>query len=878
MDGNMTAPRTRKGVRLNSIFFKILGAVLVVGIVYGGVLSADFVRSMFATLDRALAHSAFEITTLTAEQSAPAIRSGETDTLELQIAHLTDHDDAETLFGLVMNAGGRVTLEAGSEPEIRDPLAALARTALETGQVAVSQDGFLIAVPVSPGGAGEVAGVFALAWSPKHLRAEVLTGLRGTLLVAMLVFAASAAVMVWLILRVVVWPTRDLGAQMAAIAAEDYDIEIAAAGRGDEIGDIARALDTLRRTLVRGAEEAQENRFRGTAFKGSTSAIMMADRDMIITAVNPALTGILAQHVRGFKSQYAAFDPQAVIGTEMDFYHPPAIRERVKMMLRDPANLPYKAAIKIGESRFSLLINMVCDDAGATLGYVVEWTDVTAEYMNTAILSSIDRNQVKGEFLMDGTLVHANQLFCEMMGQEESALQGRTGEDVFRFNEAMASERGAVFDRLSRGEAVYGRFELPRTDGTDAVVEGGFTPVLDGNGTPLRVVLIGTDATETRRAVEAAEARRIEMEAAQHRVVEGLRVGLERLAEGDLTTRLEEAFGAEYEQLRADFNLAVERLFEAMRGVVENADLIRGEATEISSAADDLSSRTERQAATLEQTAAALDQLTSSVRSAAEGAAHANEIVESARSNAESSGKVVREAVQAMGEIEASSSQISKITGVIDDIAFQTNLLALNAGVEAARAGEAGRGFAVVASEVRALAQRSSEAAREINELISASGGQVKRGVELVGEAGEALAGIVRSVMEISQNVNEIAVSSREQSSGLNEINEAVNQLDQVTQQNAAMFEETTAASHALTREAETLTQTMARFRIGPASAAQEGAEVIAAPVASAGPGKSGHGAASPQITERTAGGVAFAMGAPAPEVADEADDGWNEF
>uniref|UniRef100_UPI0026381C7A methyl-accepting chemotaxis protein n=1 Tax=uncultured Aliiroseovarius sp. TaxID=1658783 RepID=UPI0026381C7A len=286
-----------------------------------------------------------------------------------------------------------------------------------------------------------------------------------------------------------------------------------------------------------------------------------------------------------------------------------------------------------------------------------------------------------------------------------------------------------------------------------------------------------------------------------------------------LTTRIDRAFSADYDELREDFNSAADKLMAAMRGVVENADLIRGEAAEISSAADDLSHRTERQAATLEETAAALDELTSSVRSAADGASHANEVVESARQNAEASGAVVREAVGAMGEIETSSRQISKITGVIDDIAFQTNLLALNAGVEAARAGDAGRGFAVVASEVRALAQRSSDAAREINDLISASGGHVTRGVELVDQAGAALSGIVDSVTEISRNVREIATSAREQSAGLAEINTAVNQLDQVTQQNAAMFEETTAASHALTREAEALTSTMARFETGVARA-----------------------------------------------------------
>ena len=227
------------------------------------------------------------------------------------------------------------------------------------------------------------------------------------------------------------------------------------------------------------------------------------------------------------------------------------------------------------------------------------------------------------------------------------------------------------------------------------------------------------------------------------------------------------------------------------------------------------SRRTEHQAATLEETAAALAEITAAVNSAAEGARSARAVVAEARGNSENSGRVVQDAVAAMGEIASSSNQISRIVGVIDDIAFQTNLLALNAGVEAARAGEAGRGFAVVASEVRALAQRSSEAAREIGGLISASAQQVDKGVTLVGEAGEALRQIASSVNGISDHVSDIATSAQEQSASLTEVNGAMAQLDQVTQQNAAMFEETTAASQSLVAQADTLSDRMARFRVG---------------------------------------------------------------
>ncbi len=657
---------------------------------------------------------------------------------------------------------------------------------------------------------------------------------------------------------------------MRAIARGEYDKEVPDTRRHDEIGVIAATLEDIRQKLLRGRQEEHENRFRGVAFEASSACIMMANADMQITSVNPALHKILSQYRDEFVRTYPDFDPDSIVGAQMDIFHKESMRGRIREMLQDPANLPYVANISIGEARFSLLISMVVEADGTPMGYVVEWEDVTRDFLNTAILNAIDASQVKAEFTKDGIFISANDRFRDMMGGSVEELAGRHGNEIFLFDEKLALERGAVFDRLQRGESVTGQFRLPRQNGETAIIDGSFSPVLDSAGRLLRILMLGNDVTEATQAIEAANARREAMRAAQQEVVDGLRKGLGALAEGDLTVKLEEEYAPEYEQLREDFNKTGEQLLEAMRAVVENAELIRGEATEIANAADDLSSRTERQAATLEETASALDQLTSSVRSASDGATLTNQIVQQARENAEVSGEVVREAVEAMSEIERSSTQISKITGVIDDIAFQTNLLALNAGVEAARAGEAGRGFAVVASEVRALAQRSSEAAREINELISASGSQVKRGVELVGQTGAALENIVSSVSEIDQKVSEIAVSAREQSSGLAEINEAVNQLDQVTQQNAAMFEQTTAASHALTREAENLNETTSRFHIGHDA-----------------PGKGKQGnivAMSPENTPATAAEPLAAAASPggqtavAVEAEPEIEEGWDDF
>ena len=321
------------------------------------------------------------------------------------------------------------------------------------------------------------------------------------------------------------------------------------------------------------------------------------------------------------------------------------------------------------------------------------------------------------------------------------------------------------------------------------------------------------EAAEREALREAADAERAERLAEQERIVASLAEGLKRLAAGDLVAEIDEQFSEGYEQLRLDFNAAQRKLRDAMQLVVENAGAIRNGAGEVSHAADDLSRRTENQAATLEETAAALEELTASVKSAAEGATKADAMTSEAKQGAEASEEVVRETIDAMGKIEQSSDQIAQIIGVIDDIAFQTNLLALNAGVEAARAGEAGRGFAVVASEVRALAQRCSDAAKEIKTLISSSTVQVEQGVKLVGKTGDALGEIVKSVGAISALVSEISASAREQSTGLAEINSAMVQLDQVTQQNAAMVEEQTAASHELGRNSERLAKLVGRFK-----------------------------------------------------------------
>ena len=347
-------------------------------------------------------------------------------------------------------------------------------------------------------------------------------------------------------------------------------------------------------------------------------------------------------------------------------------------------------------------------------------------------------------------------------------------------------------------------------------IQASYNPIFDASGRVFKVVKYATDITERVRAVD------------------DIADGLSALANGDLTARIEKPFIPSLEKIRLDFNESIGKLEQAMLSVSTNTDGIASGSEEIRSASDNLAKRTEQQAAAVEETAAALEQITQTVADSSKRATEAGQLVSRTKSGAEKSGEVVKNAISAMDQIENSSREISNIIGVIDDIAFQTNLLALNAGVEAARAGEAGKGFAVVAQEVRELAQRSAKAAKEIKALITASSSQVKNGVELVGETGTALQQIVNEVQEINANVIAIVEASREQSTGLQEINKAVNAMDQNTQQNAAMVEESTAASHSLAKEAKSLRDLVAQFRIGKQSSPKVSvARTDAQPVAS---------------------------------------------
>jgi methyl-accepting chemotaxis protein len=464
----------------------------------------------------------------------------------------------------------------------------------------------------------------------------------------------------------------------------------------------------------------------------------------------------------------------------------------------DPALAALDAAIAKRKAGVKALEQSL-HDADMAIGELVKHVEATRDGNRTATART---RRTINELVMVG-----NFLAC-LMGLAFAPMIARSiTRPIGRLNAAMR--------RIADGDLALTVPEQERGDEVGAMASA----LLALRDASLRAITLEEEAAAQRSAAQAqrqaVEAAQREAAAEQADVVQKLANGLSCLAEGDLSCRLNVVFPPAYEKLRKDFNAALKELQAAMTRIANNTETLQVGSGEITKLADDLNRRTEKQAANLEQTAAALGEITVTVGKTAEGARQASAVVARTKVDAEQSGTVVRNAVAAMGGIEDSANQVAQIIGVIDEIAFQTNLLALNAGVEAARAGEAGRGFAVVASEVRALAQRSAEAAKEIKTLIAASTQQVGTGVQLVGETGEALARILAQMADISAVVASIAASAQEQASGLREINAAISEMEQVTQQNAAMVEQCTTASHELAATADELTRLTGRFRLG---------------------------------------------------------------
>ncbi len=424
-------------------------------------------------------------------------------------------------------------------------------------------------------------------------------------------------------------------------------------------------------------------------------------------------------------------------------------------------------------------------------------------------LAAISKAQAVAEFALDGTLRTANVNFLTLTGYTLEELRGQPHRMFMDPLEREGPWYQSLWQRLARGEYDAGQYRLLAKGGRQAWIQTSFNPILDIEGKPFKVVQYATDVTAQVRFSE------------QLRAAVGETQGVVAAAvDGDLTRRITtDDKSGELLTLTQGVNTLIETMASVVRRIKESSEEVLSRAEEISSGNANLSQRTDEQASSLEETASSMEEMSTAVRLTADNASEANELAIAACAQAEKGGAVVGSAITAMRGINDASRKIADIIGVIDEIAFQTNLLALNAAVEAARASEMGRGFAVVASEVRNLAGRSAAAAKEIKALIQDSVVRVGQGSRLVDESGGTLTEIVAAVKKATSIVARIAESSREQSQGIEQVNRAVSQMDEMTQQNAALVEEAAASSQSIVEQIQALNATVARYRVSASSA-----------------------------------------------------------
>jgi len=638
------------------------------------------------------------------------------------------------------------------------------------------------------------------------------------------------------------------------------------------------------------------------AVDGSSTALMMCDKDLVITYANPAVMSLLTNRIAELRKVFPALDLNKVVGTCIDDFHKdPSLQRGI---LADIRNLPYNNQIQLLNIHFDLTATAILDADGNYNGNMVEWKDITDRVASEAEAVKKAEEVTRLQSAIDGAtsalmmcdenrvITYANPAVMSMLsnrladlrklfpGLDLSKIIGTCIDDFHKDPSLQAGILGDV-NRLpyrNQIQVLDLHFDLNATaivnnagemignmvewkditdqktaeDDVERVIGAAVQGQLDER------INIDNTAGFTKTISEGVNSIMFEFERA---VGECLRLA-QNLEKGNLTVEVEGEWSGQVNDLAEALSGTITALSTTMGDINESAANVGTAASEISEGNIDLSQRTEQQASSLEETASSMEELTSTVRQNSDNARQANQLAASSREQAEKGGSVIKEAISAMTAISASSKKVTDIIGVIDEIAFQTNLLALNAAVEAARAGEQGRGFAVVASEVRNLAQRSASAAKEIKELINDSGEKVKEGSMLVDESGRTLEEIVASSKKVGDIISEIAAAGAEQTQGIEQVNKAVTQMDEMTQQNAALVEEAAAASESLDEQAKSMQRLMSFFEMGDESSAPVAEAPRPTPVAKAPAKKAEKVKARPK---------------PAPQASSD-DAEWDEF
>ena len=717
---------------------------------------------------------------------------------------------------------------------------------------------------------GEILGAVRVDYSLQALDAAVNNELLANIAINSVLMIIGLIVIGAMFSRIVSNPLKQLNVVMQAVAEGRADwSQRLQVKSDDEIGSLASHFNTAIEKFGGIIDETKQQSDAATRLKTAldcvSTNVMVADKDYNIIYMNDAVKGMFSDAEQDLRGRLPSFDANNLIGQNIDVFHvDPGHQRRLLESLVET----YESQVSVAGRTFRIIANPVVDGSGERLGTAVEWADLTASLKaqeeearrleeerrfateNLRIRTALDN--VSSSVMVtdnDYNIIYLNKRLIRMFEDAEAEL--RTVLPGFRTSDMLSGNMDMLGKALNAQ-----RLQLNTTTSSvsNEVEVAGLTlrtvanPVLDQQGERLGTVVEWANRTEE-VAVEAeidsivASARdgelgeRISLTGKEgffrtlatgindlvdviENVFDDIARAMDYMADGDLTRPIEREYAGTFGRVQGYVNTTISNIEKTVGELRLASEAITSGASEISSGNINLSSRTEQQAASLQQTAASMEELTSTVRNNADNAQQASQVSANASELAARGGEVVGRAVTAMEEINTSSSKIAEIIGVIDEIAFQTNLLALNASVEAARAGEQGRGFAVVATEVRNLAGRSSTAAREIKELIQDSVAKVQSGTQLVNESGSTLDEIVSGVKKVNDIIAEIAAASAEQSTGIDQVNHAVNSMDEVTQQNAALAEQTSAASATMSERADDMTRLISFFKVSGVAAA----------------------------------------------------------